>query len=117
MSVGEVQHAGAAGGGGDFDYGVDEQADMPGNQAFVRNFIDKYDSEPSVFSALAYTSVQLLVNAISEAGSTIPTRYGRRWLPQAALTPFLEASRMTPSATPFTIPSSWLCATAAFQPF
>ena len=70
MSVGEVQHAGAAAEGAITFTTWTSAADTPGNQAFVRNFIDAYDSEPSVFSALAYTSVQLLVNAISEAGST-----------------------------------------------
>lgn len=70
MSVGEVEHAGAAAEGAITFTTWMSAADTPGNQAFVRNFIDTYDSEPSVFSALAYTSVQLLVNAISEAGST-----------------------------------------------
>ena len=45
-------------------------ADTPGNQAFVRNYIAAYDEEPLIYSALSYTAVQLLVNAISEAGST-----------------------------------------------
>ena len=70
MSVGEVQHAGAAAEGAITFTTWMSAADTPGNQAFVRNFIDTYDSEPSVFSALAYTSVQLLVNAVSTAGST-----------------------------------------------
>ena len=70
MSVGEVQHAGAAAEGAISITAWTSTADTPGNHAFVRNFINAYDSEPSVFSALAYTSVQLLVNAISEAGST-----------------------------------------------
>ena len=70
MSVGEVQQAGAAAEGAITFTAWTSTADTPGNQAFVRNFIAAYDSEPSVFSALAYTSVQLLVNAISTAGST-----------------------------------------------
>ncbi len=70
MSVGEVQHAGAAAEGAITFTTWMSAADTPGNQAFVRNFIDTYDSEPSVFSALAYTSVQLLMNAVSTAGST-----------------------------------------------
>ena len=70
MSVGEVQQAGAAAEGAITFTAWTSAADTPGNQAFVRNFIAAYDSEPSVFSALAYTSVQLLVNAISTAGST-----------------------------------------------
>ena len=39
------------------------------NKAFVRNFRAKYESDPNLFSALAYTSVYLLTNAISNAGS------------------------------------------------
>lgn len=70
MSVGEVQQAGAAAEGAITFTAWTSAADTPGNQAFVRNFIAAYDSEPSVFSALAYTSVQLLVNAISTAEST-----------------------------------------------
>ena len=45
------------------------KADTPNNQAFVRNFRAKYESDPNLFSALAYTSVYLLTNAISDAGS------------------------------------------------
>ena len=70
MSLGEVQQAGTAAEGAITFTAWTSTADTPGNQAFVRNFIAAYDSEPSVFSALAYTSVQLLVNAISQAGST-----------------------------------------------
>ena len=70
MSVGEVQQAGAAAEGAITFTAWTSAADTPGNQEFVRNFIAAHDSEPSVFSALAYTSVQLLVNAISTAGST-----------------------------------------------
>ena len=70
MGVGEVQHAGAAADGAITFTTWTNTADTPGNQAFVRDFTAKYDLEPSLFSALAYTSVQLLVNAISTAEST-----------------------------------------------
>ncbi len=70
MGVGEVQHAGAAAEGAITFTTWTNTADTPGNQAFVRDFTAKYDLEPSLFSALAYTSVQLLVNAISTAEST-----------------------------------------------
>ena len=70
MSVGEVQQAGDAAEGAITFTAWTSAADTPGNQAFVRNYIAAYDSEPSLFSALAYTSVQLLVDAISTAGST-----------------------------------------------
>lgn len=46
------------------------KAETPGNEAFVRDFRAKYDLEPNLFSALAYTSVYLLADAISNAGST-----------------------------------------------
>lgn len=45
------------------------KADTPNNQAFVRNFRAEYESEPNLFSALAYTSVHLLTHAISSVGS------------------------------------------------
>ena len=70
LSLGEVQAAGTAAEGAITFTAWTSTADTPGNQAFVRNYTAKYDAEPSVFSALAYTSVKLLVNAISEAGST-----------------------------------------------
>ena len=70
LSLGEVQEAGAAAEGAITFTAWTSTAETPGNQAFVRNYTAKYDAEPSVFSALAYTSVQLLVNAISQAGST-----------------------------------------------
>ena len=70
LSLGEVQAAGTAAEGAITFTAWTSTADTPGNQAFVRNYTAKYDAEPSVFSALAYTSVKLLVNAISQAGST-----------------------------------------------
>ena len=70
LSLGEVQAAGTTAEGAITFTAWTSTADTPGNQAFVRNYTAKYDAEPSVFSALAYTSVKLLVNAISEAGST-----------------------------------------------
>ena len=70
LSLGEVQAAGAAAEGAITFTAWTSAADTPGNQAFVRNYTAKYDAAPSVFSALSYTSVKLLVNAISEAGST-----------------------------------------------
>ena len=46
------------------------EADAPGNEAFVQGFRAKYDMEPDLFSALTYTAVYLLSNAITNAGST-----------------------------------------------
>ncbi len=41
----------------------------PESQAFVRDYRAKYNLEPTVLSALTYTSVHLLMNAISDAGA------------------------------------------------
>ena len=70
MSLGEVQQAGDAAEGAISFTVWTSTADTPGNQEFVRNYMAAYGAEPSIFSVLAYTSVQLLVNAISTAGST-----------------------------------------------
>ena len=69
MSVSEVQQAGAAAEGAITFSVWTSTADTPGNQAFVQDYIAAYGEPPSVFGALAYTSVKLLVNAVSEAGS------------------------------------------------
>ena len=69
MSVSEVQQAGAAAEGAITFSVWTSTADTPGNQAFVESYIAAYGEPPSVFGALAYTSVQLLVNAVSEAGA------------------------------------------------
>lgn len=69
MSVSEVQQAGAAAEGAITFSVWTSTADTPGNQAFVQSYIAAYGEPPSVFGALAYTSVKLLVNAVSEADS------------------------------------------------
>lgn len=45
-------------------------SNTPKNRVFVRNYREKYNHEPSLFTALAYTSVQLLANAVANAHST-----------------------------------------------
>ena len=45
-------------------------ANRPKNRAFVHNYREQYNDEPSFFTALAYTSVQILANAVSNARST-----------------------------------------------
>lgn len=45
-------------------------ANTPKNRAFVNNYRERYNDEPSFFTALAYTSVQILANAVSNARST-----------------------------------------------
>ncbi len=69
LSSTEIQEAGDAAEGTITFTSWSIEADTPYNQAFVRNFRAKYESEPNLFSALAYTSVYLLTEAISNAGS------------------------------------------------
>lgn len=69
LSSTEVQKAGDAAEGVITFASWSIKADTPNNKAFVRNFRTKYGSDPNQFSALAYTSVYLLTNAISNAGS------------------------------------------------
>lgn len=70
LTVTEVQAAGAAAEGAITFSAWTSAASTPGNRAFVRDYRAKYNGEPNVFSALAYTSVHLLANAISKAEST-----------------------------------------------
>ena len=72
LSSTEVQKAGDAAEGVITFAAWSIKANTPNNQAFVRNFRAKYESDPNLFSALAYTSVHLLTNAISNAGSIEP---------------------------------------------
>ena len=44
--------------------------DTPENRKFLRNYREKYDSEPDAFAALSYASVYILANAIANASST-----------------------------------------------
>lgn len=46
--------------------------DIPENRKFLRNYREKYDSEPGSFAALSYASVYILAEAISSASSTDP---------------------------------------------
>ena len=69
LTVTEVQAAGAAAEGAITFTAWTSTANTPGNQAFVRNYRTKYNGELNVFSALAYTSVYILMNAISNAQS------------------------------------------------
>ena len=45
-------------------------ANTPKNRAFVHNYRERYNDEPNFFTALSYTSVQILANAVSNARST-----------------------------------------------
>ena len=70
LTVTEVREAGPAAEGAITFTAWTSAADTSGNRAFVRDYREKYGDEPNVFSALAYTSVQILSNAISNAQST-----------------------------------------------
>lgn len=69
LSSTEVQEAGDAAEGTITFTSWSTKAETPGNQAFVDNFRAKYALEPNSFSALTYTAVYLLSNAISNAQS------------------------------------------------
>ena len=69
LSSTEVQEAGDAAEGTITFTSWSIKAETPRNEAFVDNFRAKYELEPNLFSVLAYTSVYLLTNAISNAGS------------------------------------------------
>ena len=69
LSSGAVQKAGDAAEGIITFASWSIEADTPRNKAFIHNFRTKYESEPNQFSALAYTAVYLLTNAISNAES------------------------------------------------
>ena len=45
-------------------------ADTPGNQAFVRNYREKYGVEPNNYAALSYVTLHVLAEAIANAQST-----------------------------------------------
>ena len=46
--------------------------DIPENRKFLRNYQEKYGSEPGSFATLSYVSVYILAEAISNAPSTDP---------------------------------------------
>lgn len=50
--------------------GWSELNDDPKNQAFVQSYMDKHGEIPSPWAAQAYASMNILANAIAQAGST-----------------------------------------------
>ncbi|MDE0297431.1 MAG: ABC transporter substrate-binding protein [Candidatus Poribacteria bacterium] len=70
LTLTEVQAAGAAAEGAITFTAWTSTANTTGNREFVRDYRKKYNGEPNVFSALAYTSVHILMNAILRAKST-----------------------------------------------
>ena len=70
LTVTEVQATGAAAEGTITFTAWTNTAHTPGNRAFVRDYRAKYDEDSNVFSALAYTSVYVIMNAILNSQST-----------------------------------------------
>ena len=46
--------------------------DTPENRRFLRNYREKYESEPDAFAALSYASVYILAHAIADTSSADP---------------------------------------------
>ena len=70
LSIDEVRSAGDAAEGAITFTSWVSTANTPGNQAFVRNYTEKYGMEPSVWAAQPYAAVYILAEAIKNAQST-----------------------------------------------
>lgn len=70
LTKAEVDELGAAAGNAIAFAGWSELDDSPKNQTFVQSYMDKHGSVPSPWAAQAYASLNILANAIREAGST-----------------------------------------------
>lgn len=70
LTKAEVDAVGAAAGNAIAFAGWSELDASPKNQAFVQSYMDKHGSVPSPWAAQAYASLNILANAIREAGST-----------------------------------------------
>lgn len=66
----EVDAVGAAAENAIAFAGWSELNDSPKNQAFVQLYMDRYGSIPSPWAAQAFASLNILANAIKQAGST-----------------------------------------------
>ena len=70
LTKAEVDAVGAAAGNAVAFAGWSELDDSPKNQTFVQSYMDTHGSIPSPWAAQAYASLNILANAIREAGST-----------------------------------------------
>ena len=70
MTIDDVLQAGGALEGSMSFTTWSNEADPPGNRAFVARFREKYGSEPGAFTAQSYASVYILAQAIADAKST-----------------------------------------------
>ncbi len=66
----QVQAAGAAAEGVITFTGWSSLAVVPGNQAFIQNYTEKYGMEPNAWAAQSYATLHILAAAIAEAQST-----------------------------------------------
>ena len=70
MAREQVQAAGAAAEGVITFTGWSSLAVIPGNQAFIQNYTEKYGMEPNAWAAQSYATLHILAAAIAEAQST-----------------------------------------------
>ena len=73
ISISDVQEAGTAAEGVVTFANWTINAPTPGNQSFVKNFMEKHGIEPNTFAAQSYAAMYILAHAIAEAGSTDST--------------------------------------------
>ena len=73
ISISDVQRAGAAAEGVITFANWTINAPTPGNQSFVKKFIEMNGVEPNTFAAQSYAAVHILAHAIANAGSTDST--------------------------------------------
>ncbi len=73
LTMNEVQKAGDAAEGVIGFIGWSNTSDAPGNQAFVRNYQEKYGIQPEPWAAQSYATLYVLANAIKTAQSTDST--------------------------------------------
>ncbi len=70
LSIDEIQSAGNAAESAITFTSWVSTADIPGNQAFVQKYTEKYGMEPSVWAAQFYAAAYILAEAIKNAQST-----------------------------------------------
>lgn len=73
ISISDVQQAGSAAEGVITFANWTINAPTPGNQSFVKKFIEMNGVEPNTFAAQSYAAVYILAHAIASAGSTDST--------------------------------------------
>ena len=72
LTLSEVERAGEAAEGAISFTSWSSTANTLGNRAFVDNYREKYDAEPSRYAAMSYLTVHILAEAIANAQSSDP---------------------------------------------